>query len=79
MLLAASESGKEIIITGDINANFLDKNDNVELKLILEINGFKQLVTKPTRFNITNNSASLIDVIASNNAQFINKIDVVCV
>ena len=49
MLIAANTLCKEIITLGDMNANYLDKNNNRELKKIFEKNGFRQLITTPTR------------------------------
>ena len=50
-----------MILLGDVNVNYLNSNDNVEIKRALLINGFNQVVTKPTR--ITIESSALIDII----------------
>ena len=50
-----------MILLGDVNVNYLNSNDNVEIKRALLINGFNQVVTKPTR--ITIESPALIDII----------------
>ena len=56
---------KECIFLGDSNVNLLKRSDNCESKSILQLFGFKQLTRIPTR--ITNDTESLIDIIASNN------------
>lgn len=48
-LIAAQKEQKEIIILGDFNTNYLDINDNKELKAIIDLNGFEQIISKPTR------------------------------
>ena len=37
-----------MILLGDVNVNYL-KSNNVKIKRVLLINGFTQVVTKPTR------------------------------
>ena len=64
MINDANTQCDEIISLGDMNANYLDRNNNRELKSIIEKNGFKQLITTPTR--ITNISSTLIDIIITN-------------
>ena len=63
MLLNISD--KETITLGDINVNFLKRENNQEFKSILQLNGFKQIIKDPTR--IDGNTKSLIDIIATNN------------
>jgi hypothetical protein len=75
MLSNASEENKEIIVLGDLNTNFLVPSDNKDLKSIFDIFGFKQMVNKPTR--ITTTTATLTDVILTNNPASISKSDVV--
>ena len=60
--LYCSES-KETILLGDMNADYLKKNDNKELKSIIQQNGFTQIIKNPTR--ITKDSKFLIDIIAT--------------
>ena len=55
----------------DMNANYLDKNKNRELKKIVERNGFRQLITTPTR--TTNTSSTLINVILTNKKKNVAK------
>ncbi len=54
---------REKIILGDINCDYLKTNVNGKLKRIINSHGFKHLVTSPTR--ITDQSRSLIDIIAT--------------
>ena len=61
--LYCSES-KETILLGDLNADYLKKSDNKELKTIIHQNGFTQIIKNPTR--ITKDSKTLIDIIATN-------------
>ena len=53
MLSLATQESKECILTGDVNVNFLS-NTNKDFKTILSLFGFKQLITKPTRYNDNN-------------------------
>jgi len=55
---------KEVILLGDCNANYADKTNNKDFKSMLQLNGFEQLIDKPTR--ITDGSSSIIDIIATN-------------
>ena len=66
---------KETIIMGDVNADFLSKNTNTELKLIFKLYGFEQLIEKPCR--IDGEAKSLIDIFATNHAAKIRKTDVI--
>ncbi len=54
---------REKIVLGDINCDYLKTNVNGKLKRIINSHGFKQLVTSPTQ--ITDQSRSLIDIIAT--------------
>ena len=74
MLSVATKDSKECILIGDVNVNFLN-NDNKEFKKVLTLFGFKQLITKPTRYN--ENNATLIDIIASNNSVHIPSTEVI--
>ena len=55
----------EAIVLGDLNINFLDKNACRELKSIILLQTFHQILKSPTR--ITKDSTSLIDVILTSN------------
>ncbi len=69
MFINASGDSKEIIVTGDLNINFMKRTDHLEIRHLLSLYGFKQLVQSATC--ITDNSQSLIDVIMSNHAEHI--------
>ena len=56
-LTDAQNERKEIIVLGDLNANYLSRTDNKELKDIINVNGFKQIINKPTR---TSDSSSTL-------------------
>ena len=75
MLSIANTESKEVILMGDVNVNYLIARNNKEFKSVLELFGFKQLITKPTRN--TNESNTLINIIASNNSSTISKTDVI--
>ena len=62
---------KEVIILGDINCDYLVKNDHRFIKEIFTINGYKQLINKPTR--ITETTETLIDVIQTTHPINISK------
>ena len=70
-LIAVNEAFREVILMGDINANYLDKNSCKELKCVLSSNGFKQLVKSPTR--VTKETRTLIDVILTTREENIAK------
>ena len=53
----------------DLNVNYHTKEDNTEIKSIISINGFKQTVKEATR--ITENTATFIDIIITNNSSVI--------
>ena len=74
MLLNGTKENKEIIILGDFNVDYLKPNDNKEIKSIFQLFGLKQLIKTATR--ITNESSTLIDLIATNNPQSISKSNV---
>lgn len=58
------KSNHETIIMGDMNVNYLSKNEHSNIKNIFSDNGFKQIIDKPTR--ITDNTTTLIDLIQVN-------------
>ena len=70
ILSNVSAENKESIITGDINCNYLQKNDHRNIKSIFEGYGYKQLVKSATR--ICESSKTLIDVILTNCPQNIS-------
>ena len=61
LLHKMNEENKEIIIIGDINCNYLDNTNNKDIKELLALNGFIQVVKEPTR--VTDTTQTLIDVI----------------
>ena len=75
MMSNVNSESKEIILLGDINANYLKEDDHKQLKSIIKTNGLKQLVKEPTR--ITDESKTLIDVVCSNAPQRISDIKII--
>ena len=63
MLTNATCENKEIIILGDFNYDFLNPTSGRTLKENLRDYGLMQIIKEPTR--ITNNSSTLIDIIAT--------------
>ena len=58
---------KELILVGDLNCNFLSRNQDSNYNMLKSITGtyqLSQLIKAPTR--VSNSSASLIDVIFTN-------------
>ena len=55
---------KEVVLMGDFNINY-NSRGNKQFKDMMKMNGFKQIITSPTR--ITKESSSLIDLIFVNN------------
>ena len=64
-----------MILLGDVNVNYLKLNNNVEIKRVLLINGFTQVVTKTTRMKIE--SSTLIDIIQTTKSEFIKTVEVI--
>ena len=62
MIKTVDYENKETILTGDLNCNYLVRNDHEEIKEILDRNKLKQLIKQPTRITET-----LIDIICTNN------------
>ena len=56
---------KDVIIMGDLNSNYLEKEDRFRMKEMFMVNAFSQLIEKATR--ITEDTATLIDVVLTNN------------
>ena len=55
-----------MILLGDVNVNYLKSNNNVKIKRVLLINGFTQVVTKPTRMKIVSSILiKTVEVIAA--------------
>ena len=69
------KESKEAIMLGDFNVSYKNLYENTELKTTRTLNGFKQLIKKPTR--ITQTSSTLIDLIVTNRPLTISKTDVI--
>ena len=68
MLQKCSNENKETNMLGDFNVNFMNNDHDKDIKSVFRLYGYKQIVRKATR--ITNNSATLIDLIATNYPTF---------
>ena len=62
---------KEALLLGDLNCDYKKEQNNRPLKSIASRSGFSQMVTSPTR--ITEETASLIDLVLTNMPQNITK------
>ena len=62
---------KEALLLGDLNCDYKKEQNNRPLKSIASWSGFSQMVTSPTR--ITEETASLIDLVLTNMPQNITK------
>ena len=74
MLSNVNKCSLETIILGDLNVNFLVKNDHKDIKNIFNVQSFDQIIQKPTR--VTENTSSLIDVVFTNQPKQISNQDV---
>ena len=74
-LATIDAENKETIILGDINCDYLKRNDHSDIKELFTLNGYSQLINSATR--ITQNSATLIDVILTNFRQNISLCNVI--
>ena len=72
MLQLTTIENKETILAGDLNCKYLVPNDLKEIKDVLQINGFNQLIQSLTRK--TKNTKTLIDVFATTDKTKISKI-----
>ena len=63
MLSAVNCENKKVILSGDLNCNYLIANDHKEIKDTIKINGLKQIIDKPTR--TSKDLRTIIDIIAS--------------
>ena len=72
MIDDATCENKEILLTGDLNCDYLDPKNHRDIKGILERNCLKQLIKQPTR--ITEHSKTLIVIFCSNNTRTISNI-----
>ena len=71
LLLNSCDSNKELIIIGDFNINWNDKQNRKSLKRITDKHNLTQLVDQPTR--ITKTSKTMIDLLFTNKADRIVK------
>ena len=74
MLKVVNEQTMEVILTGDLNINYLKKDDHQCLKEIFSVQSLKQIVNKSTR--VTKESSTMIDLIFTNNKSTIAHVDV---
>ena len=74
MLSTATAENKEVIVLGDVNVNYLVKEDNKDFKEILALLGLKQLIKDATR--ICETTKTLIDIIATTNCKYIRSANV---
>ena len=63
MLSMASKENTEIILMGDLNINHLNNTDHREIEGIFLLHGLTQIIKSPTRYDLHDNSSSLIDII----------------
>lgn len=63
-IIKVNAENKELIIIGDLNINYLNKDLHRQLKDNIALQGMKQIIKEPTRS--TKDSQSLIDVILTN-------------
>ena len=74
-LETVQNENKETIITGDINCDYGNPEYHRDVKSCLSMNGFKQLIKKPTR--ITENTSFIIDVLLTNSPENAIRTDVI--
>ena len=58
-----------IVVTGDFKLNFLDASSQLKITSLFNQYNLTQLIQEPTHF--TENSLSLLDLVFTNNAQFV--------
>ena len=63
------------MITGDINCDSANPESHHDIKSCLSMNGFKQLIKRPTR--ITENTSTIIDVLLTNSLENVVCTDVI--
>ena len=74
-LETVQNENKETIITGDINCDYANRESHRDVKSCLSMNGFKQLIKKPTR--ITENTSTIMDVLLTNSPENVVRTDVI--
>ena len=75
MLLRVNDLEMEAIFLGDVNINYLKKTEHREIKDVIELQGFMQLIESPIRIKVESNT--LIDVIFSNKCSNISSSNVI--
>ena len=69
MFSFSTSTSTEIQIMGDMNVNYLKRNNHIDVKSILSLYGFKQMIKSATR--VTKETSTLIDLILTNNPHVI--------
>lgn len=77
MLSNVTSTKMEVILMGDCNVNFFKGANKCNFKSTLSLYGFEQLVKRATR--ITNESSTLIDIIATNKPSVLKSTDVILI
>ena len=67
--LACDTNIGNIVITGDFNLNYLDASSKRKITSVFNQYNLTQLIREPTHF--TENSSSLLDLVFTNNPQFV--------
>ena len=55
-------SFKELILLGDMNVNYVVKDDQNEIKSVISSHGIEELIKQPTRFDLAHKTSTLIDI-----------------
>ena len=55
-------SFKELILLGDMNVNYLVKDDQNEIKSVISSHDIEELIKQPTRFDLAHKTSTLIDI-----------------
>ena len=63
--------GKDVIIMGDFNVNFLKQDEHKDFKALVRLYGFTQVIKRPTR--ISKDTSTLINLILVNNQAIISE------
>ena len=74
-LETVQNENKETIITRDSNCDYANSESHRDVKSCLSMNGFKQLIKKPTR--ITKNTSTIIYILLTNSPQNVVRRDVI--
>ena len=74
-LETVQNENKETIIKGDIICDYANPESHHDIKSCLSMNGFKQLIKKPT--SVTENTSTIIDVLLTNSPENAVRTDVI--